>query len=253
MVQGIESFKKHFEGMEKQYTIIGGTACDLLMSEAGEDFRATRDIDIVLIIESLSAEFAKKFWQYIIEADYEHKNKSTQDVQFYRFKNPKTKDYPSMIEIFSRKPDALILPEDAVITPLHISDEVSSLSAILLNEEYYEFIKNGIVQIEGIAILDAVHLIPLKVKAWSDLSEKKAKGTSVDSKDVKKHKNDVYRLCTLLTPETQMEVPANIYNEVQNFIEYIKTDDIDLRQLGIRGMTKENMIAILTSAYVRQI
>ena len=108
-------------------------------------------------------------------------------------------------------------------------------------------------QIEGIAILDAVHLIPLKVKAWSDLSEKKANGMSVDSKDVKKHKNDVYRLCTLLTPETQMEVPANIYNEVQNFIEYIKTDDIDLRQLGIRGMTKENMIAILTSAYVRQI
>ncbi len=50
MVTGIESFKKQFEGMENQYTIIGGTACDLLMSEAGEDFRATKDIDIVLII-----------------------------------------------------------------------------------------------------------------------------------------------------------------------------------------------------------
>ncbi|MDD3898415.1 MAG: tyrosine-type recombinase/integrase, partial [Syntrophomonadaceae bacterium] len=42
-----------------QYAIIGGTACDLLMSEDGLDFRATRDIDIVLIVESLTPEFGK--------------------------------------------------------------------------------------------------------------------------------------------------------------------------------------------------
>ena len=46
---GIESFKKYFKGFE------------LLMSEKDLDFRATKDIDMVLIIEALSKEFAKVF------------------------------------------------------------------------------------------------------------------------------------------------------------------------------------------------
>ena len=51
MVRGIESFKEWFKGYENQYVIIGGTACDLLMSDSGLEFRATKDIDLVLIIE----------------------------------------------------------------------------------------------------------------------------------------------------------------------------------------------------------
>lgn len=45
MVTGIESFKEWFKGNESQYAIIGGTACDILMTEEGLDFRATKDID----------------------------------------------------------------------------------------------------------------------------------------------------------------------------------------------------------------
>jgi hypothetical protein len=33
MVRGFKSFKEWFEGYEEQYTIIGGTACDLIMAE----------------------------------------------------------------------------------------------------------------------------------------------------------------------------------------------------------------------------
>ena len=57
MVRGIESFRKWFQGYEEQYTIIGGTACDLLMTDEGLDFRATKDIDLVLIIEAVDADF----------------------------------------------------------------------------------------------------------------------------------------------------------------------------------------------------
>ena len=53
MVTGIDSFKEWFKGSEEQYAIIGGTACDILMTEDGLDFRATKDIDLVLIIEAL--------------------------------------------------------------------------------------------------------------------------------------------------------------------------------------------------------
>lgn len=33
MVTGIDSFKKRFKGSEEQYAIIGGTVCDILMTE----------------------------------------------------------------------------------------------------------------------------------------------------------------------------------------------------------------------------
>lgn len=52
MVRGIESFREWFQGYEEQYTIIGGTACDLLMTSEGLNFRATKDIDLVLIYRS---------------------------------------------------------------------------------------------------------------------------------------------------------------------------------------------------------
>lgn len=77
MVKGIESFRKWFEGCEEQYAIIGGTACDLLMSEQSIEFRVTKDIDLVLIVEALDKEFGEKLWEYVKEAGYEHRNKST--------------------------------------------------------------------------------------------------------------------------------------------------------------------------------
>ena len=74
-----------------------------------------------------------------------------------------------MIELFTRRLEKIILPEDAVLTPLPIDDDISSLSAILLNDEYYEFMKQGKVTVAGITVLDAAYLIPFKAKAWLDL------------------------------------------------------------------------------------
>lgn len=61
MVTGFESFRAHFQGYEDCYTIIGGTACDILMSEAALPFRATRDIDMILLIENRFEKFAPIF------------------------------------------------------------------------------------------------------------------------------------------------------------------------------------------------
>ena len=140
MVRGIESFRKWFRGYEDQYVIIGGMACDLLMTDEGLDFRATKDIDLVLIIESVDAALGFRFWEYVIAAGYEHRNKSTGNPQFYRFMNPRSREYPTMIELFTRKPDAIILPKEAVLSPLPMEENVSSLSVILLDKAYYEFL-----------------------------------------------------------------------------------------------------------------
>ena len=118
MVQGFEGFKKWFAGYEEQFTIIGGTACDLLMSEVGQDFRATRDIDIVLILEAITPEFGTHFWNYIKTGEYVHLNKSTGEPQFYRFSNPDKSGFPVMIELFSRNVDGLILPSNAMLTQI---------------------------------------------------------------------------------------------------------------------------------------
>ena len=57
MVIGLEAFREAFKGYEDCYTIIGGTACDILMNKANLDFRATRDIDMILLIENRFEEY----------------------------------------------------------------------------------------------------------------------------------------------------------------------------------------------------
>ncbi len=62
MVNGMESFVYKFRDYSDCYTIIGGAACDILMTEADTEFRATRDIDMILIMEARYREFVKVFW-----------------------------------------------------------------------------------------------------------------------------------------------------------------------------------------------
>ena len=129
----------------------------------------------------------------------------------------------NMIEIFSRNPDFIILEDDAVLTPLLIDDEISSLSAILLNEAYYELLKTGQKMVDGIPVLSPTCLIPFKAKAWLDLKERKLNGDQVDSKNIKKHKNDVFRLALLITANGYTLSARSIenllavgYNEIEN-------------------------------------
>lgn len=217
MVNGFTKFKEKFQGFENQYVIIGGTACDLIMENEELPFRATKDVDIVLIVESITAEFGRQFWKYVKEAGYEHLNKSTGNAQFYRFTSPKSKEYPYMIEIFSRNPDFIILEDDAVLTPLPIDDEISSLSAILLNEAYYELLKTGQMM--------------------------------VDSKNIKKHKNDVFRLAQLITASTRQVLSPEIAEDMKKFLSEIADETVDLKSLGIRGTDKKKMTEMLYRCY----
>ena len=249
MITGFTKFKERFQKFENQYVIIGGTACDLIMENEELPFRATKDIDIVLIVEAITTEFGVAFWNYVKEAGYEHLNKSTGNAQFYRFTAPKSKEYPYMIEIFSRNPDYIILGNDAILTPLPIDDEISSLSAILLNEAYYELLKNGQMMIDGIPVLRPTCLIPFKAKAWLDLKERKAKGEPVDSKNIKKHKNDVFRLAQLITGNTSQILDPEIAEDMKIFLSEMAGEEVDLKSLGIRGTDQQKMIEALYRCY----
>lgn len=233
MVTGIDRFREWFRGYEDQYAIIGGTACDLLMSEDGMDFRATKDIDLVLIVEAITPDFGRQFWQFVKAAGYEHRNKSTGLPQFYRFSHPTAAGYPFMIELFSRRAEAINLPDDAVLTPLPMEDDISSLSAILLDDDYYQLVRSGTVVVDGINVLDAAYLIPFKAKAWLDLTQKKAAGQSVDSKNIRKHKNDVFRLSALLTQQSNVVVTESVLADLRTFLAAMQEETVDLKQLGV--------------------
>lgn len=248
MVLGIEKFKEWFRGFEDSYAIIGGTACDLLMSEEGLDFRGTKDIDLVLIVEAVTPEFGKRFWEFVRSAGYAHQNKSTGQPQFYRFSHPTESGYPFMIELFSRKADAIALPEDAVLTPLPMDEDVSSLSAILLDDDYYQLLRSGTTRIDGVTVLDASYLIPFKAKAWLDLTARKANGEAVDSKNIRKHKNDVFRLSALLTPGTKVSVNQTVWNDLQSFFQAMQTEPVDTKQLGI-SRRKDDVLNALKDSY----
>jgi hypothetical protein len=245
----LDGFKAWFSGYEEQYAIIGGAACDLLLSEGGLDFRVTRDIDVVLIVESLTPAFGARFWEYITNAGYEHRNKSTGEPQFYRFMNPRNGEFPYMIELFSRRMKALSLPDDAVLTPLPLDGELSSLSAILMDDDYYRFLQGGRIRIDGIPILDAAHIIPLKAKAWLDLSARKAAGENVDSKNIRKHKNDVFRMSGLLTPETRVQISGSIKNDISAFVSAVGSEQTDVKALGLHGETQDEILAKIIAVY----
>ena len=249
MVSGVESFRKWFAEYTDQYTIIGGTACDLLMSEDGLDFRATRDIDMVLIVESLTPEFGRRFWEYVKAAGYEHRNKSTGEPQFYRFSKPSSREYPYMIELFSGRVDAIELPEDAVLTPLPLDDEISSLSAILMGADYYQFLREGKIVLNDIPVLDAAHLIPFKAKAWLDLTERNRNGEHVDSKNIRKHKNDVFRLSILLTSDIRVILSAAIRSDLEKFFSAMEAETIDLKAFGIRSQSQQEILQKLKTIY----
>lgn len=61
MIKGLDIFINHFKGQEGKYILIGGAACDIALNDAGLAFRATKDLDIVLLIEVLDKEFSAVF------------------------------------------------------------------------------------------------------------------------------------------------------------------------------------------------
>lgn len=251
MVNGIEIFKEHFKEYKNQYAIIGGFACDLLMTDAGLDFRQTADIDMVIIIEALTTEFAAAFWTFIDKGGYQARQRSGGQPEFYRFVNPKNSDYPKMIELFSRPQNNIKLWQDTHLTPLHIDDEISSLSAILLDDDYYQFLLNGRIEIDGISILDAEHIIPLKMKAWIDLKSKKEQGIHVNSRDLRKHRLDVFRLFSLIREEQKILTPSSVLEDIQVFISRMREMDMRLSDIGVIR-SKESILDIYSKMYIEE-
>lgn len=246
----MDVFTKALGAWSDQYVLIGGTAAFLSMSEAGLPFRATKDLDVVLIVEALTREFGEALWAFIKSGGYEIQQSSTQGKRsFYRFQKPTDTSYPAMIELFSRAPDALQPIETGHLTPIPLDEELSSLSAILLDEDYYAFVIAARRERDGLAWVDETRLIPLKAAAWLDLRDRKAKGEDVDSHTIRKHAMDVFRLSQLLTDETRIEISGRVRDDLIRFLTEAQADEsLDPKALKMR-VGRDEILDRLAVAY----
>lgn len=71
VVTGIERFRDAMAAHDDEYVLIGGGACSLLFDDAGMPFRATKDLDIVILTEADGGSaFARDFWAFIQSGGY---------------------------------------------------------------------------------------------------------------------------------------------------------------------------------------
>lgn len=223
MVKGLDVFKKYFEEFPDNYVVIGGTACDIILEEAGFTARATKDIDIILVVEALKPDFVKQFWQFIKDGKYELKE-IVEERNCYRFSKPENDEYPFQIELFSKKPDMITLDEDIHLTPIPVDEGLSSLSAILMNEDYYKYVIDNSILENGIHRAKTEALICLKAKAYLEITARIAEGSTEDSKQLRKHKKDVFRLAAMLTANDIFELTKNIRSDLKEFTESISNE-----------------------------
>lgn len=251
MVVGLDRFQEHFADFTDGYVLIGGAACFLNMSENDLPFRATKDLDLVLCLEALDDEFIKAFWQFVNDGAYEDKSQGETERKLYRFVKPATEGFPFMLELLSRVPDQLTIPEGIHLTPIPAGEEISSLSAILMDDEYYQFLQAGKKIIDGVQVAGPEHLLPLKVRAWLDLSERRANGDSnVKSSDVKKHKLDVFRLMAIVDPDFSGECPQRVKDDIEEFINRMADETIDMKAVGLTGQNQADVLSEIGRIYL---
>lgn len=250
MVAGIDKFREFFKDYSDHYAIIGGAACDILFDAAGLPFRATKDIDMVLCIEVVDAAFGEMFRDFLNAGGYEAREQSSGHREFYRFHKPADKSFPFMVELFSKEPDKISLPDDTGIVRLEVEADIVSLSAILLDPQYFEALQNGKRVENGVTILDQSILIPFKARAFLDLTGRRDKGDkTVKGDDIKKHRADVFRLSQLLPGNAVVQVSDPLREDVRSFLAAIEAEGtLDPKAFNI-PMTREEAISFLRKAY----
>jgi hypothetical protein len=187
-IHGLNHFAEYFSDVNEMFVIVGGVASSVLMGEAGQEFRPTKDIDLV-IIANPSQPFTTRLKQYIADGGYEIQEKADGSPSFYRFRKPTSKDHPVQIEVFSNNADQIDLGSKQHIIPIKTDPAAGRLSAILLEEDYFQLIKNNRKVVGKHSVATEAAIIPLKARAYNDIKER---GES--ESDAKKHRNDIMKL-----------------------------------------------------------
>lgn len=221
MVVGIERFKEAMASYFDNYVVIGGTACDIVLSGTPMPPRPTKDIDMIVVVENLTRDFVDAFWTFIRNGGYKLAKRMNVRGELvyalYRFDHPTEAGYPFQIELLSRHSELLGEPSGYHIEPIPDDAEHHSLSAIIMNEELYQFTLDHSSIRDGIRLADTLALIALKTTAYLNLVAEKTAGHHVNSDDIKKHRSDVLKLVASGDISEPVVLPVAIYEKIDSF------------------------------------
>lgn len=256
MVYGIGKFKEAFKQFADNYVIIGGTACDIMLEGSRMRPRATDDIDMIIIVETMTSEFIDAFWQFVKEGQYHNgKRKRGENkepaYEMYRFTEP-TEGYPLQVELLACHSDLLGEPSGFHIEPLPKEEEQYSLSAIMMDEDFYQLTVRNSEVVDGLRVADAYALVGLKARAYLNLLTERENGRQVNTRDIMKHRNDVLKLAATVNPEIKRTVPHAVMNTMNEYIANIRSvhPSQSLRAaLGVNDDEIESLIEILENMY----
>jgi len=219
----IEKLLSFLHDNKDSYFVIGGHAAAVHFENAGLEFRTTKDFDIVLVTKLDDSDFSKQVASFLIEGGYENRYRNERKTA-YRFENPKFADFPMIIEFFVEEgkfPESL----DKKLAKLDIKVNEEKISAIVLENDIYEFAKKHVVTQYDLPIVDVKGLIALKTYAYFrnlELYELKL----VKSDDYLKHKKDVFRLLTILDDTNPIEnIPGVLKTAMSNFLPILENAD----------------------------
>lgn len=227
MVKGLDKFREYFSEHKDNYVIIGGTACDMALQGTDMPPRATDDIDMILIVENMNREFGQRFWEFISDGNYttrqRKRGEGKQPVpELFRFIKPQP-GFPVQIELLSHHPDILGEPTGFHLTPIPLGEQLSSLSAILMDEEFYSFTFNNSIIDNGLRIASPLCLICLKAKAFLNLTNERQTNPAIRSYDIRKHRDDVFKLLAMkIDPLTPIPLSENIKKCLHEYVSVIE-------------------------------
>ncbi|MGX5057063.1 hypothetical protein ACWKX9_26060 [Enterobacter asburiae] len=218
---GIEFLSDYMSDFKDDYVLIGGNACALHFAEAEADFRETVDLDVVLVIETIKDDFYRRLSDFLVSNNYEGKvfRGSNPGGAAYRFILPeehRAPNKPTQIELFTRKPeyfDEAMYPEGH-ITPLPTGSAISNFSAIILDDELYNYILDSKLDVKGVTTVNLECLLGLKSFAWHSNQELFDEGKINSYIDVVKHPNDMLRIISIL-PEAVILYPQKLFESLQ--------------------------------------
>jgi hypothetical protein len=119
-----------------------------------------------------------------------------------------------------------------------------------MDDVYYRFIHAGKREIEGIPVADPAILIPLKARAWLDLTERQNAGQHVDDRDIRKHRNDVFRLYQIMAMETVAPLPESILRDLLQFLAAMELENNDnMKALGLRNTSLQTVVDAIRRVY----
>lgn len=250
-VPGLDTFRQWFGEDADRYVIIGGVAREMVYREAALwEESSTKDFDMVLIAEAVDAAFVAKFLSFVREGGYSHVTKSG-DSQMFRFTSPPDSTYPRQIELLSRRPERLAGIE-ASVGKVPVESAPYSLSAILLDDDYYGLLASGVAvtQRYGFPTLSREYLPVFKMKAYLNLKAAHEASEPVHPREMNKHRRDVFRICSLFEPGLRVELPERVAGDVRAFLGEVELPPRFAKEIGLPAFTADELRGVVARAYL---